>query len=210
VTTKTAKTTKATTKTGKTWGRPVGAGGGKAPALSAVEVRALRGQIASEPNAARNLALVNLLLCGLRVSEPLSLRVRDVTDRFGRVTETFVLTSNNTKSGRARRCYVNEAAKKSLATWLAEMPNAGDGEALVFPLNAAYASTLVNTLMKRAGLPGTSHSFRRTAATTLCESGTSPRVIQELLGHTSLSTTQHYLETSTAKVQAAVVNNLNW
>lgn len=198
------------TKTTARKGRPKGAGGGQAPALSALEVRALRGHIASEPNAARNLALVNLLLCGLRVSEPLSLRVRDVTDRFGRVSETFVLTSSNTKSGRARRCYMNEAAKKSLATWLAEMPNAGDPDALVFALNPAYASTLVNTLMKKAGLPGSSHSCRRTAATTLCESGVSPRVIQEMLGHTSLSTTQHYLETSTAKVQSAIVNNLNW
>ena len=206
--TKTTKTTKTKTKT-LTPGRPKGAGGGKSPALSLTQVKALLHEVSQQPNPTRNLALVHLLLSGLRVSEPLSLRVSDVTDIFGKVVDTFVLASISTKSGKPRRCYMSQSAQSAIAAWLLDMSSASPSDRL-FKLNASYAATLVAQLMKKAGLKGSSHSLRRTAATTLCENGISPRIIQELLGHSSLAQTQLYLETSTAKVQTAVFNNLNW
>jgi len=190
-------------------GRPVGSGGGQSPALSPTQVKALLHEVSQQPNPTRNLALIHLLLCGLRVSEPLSLRVSDVTDIFGKVVDTFVLASISTKSGKPRRCYMSQSAQSAVAAWLHDMSSASPDDRL-FKLNASYAATLVAQLMKKAGLKGSSHSLRRTAATTLCEKGISPRIIQELLGHASLAQTQIYIETSTAKVQQAVFNNLNY
>ena len=192
-------------------GRPIGSGGGQSPALAVLQVKALLHEVSQQPNPTRNLALIHLLLCGLRVSEPLSLRVSDVTDIFGKVVDTFVLASISTKSGKPRRCYMSQSAQSAIAAWLLDkhMSSASPADRL-FKLNASYAATLVAQLMKKAGLKGSSHSLRRTAATTLCEKGISPRIIQELLGHASLAQTQIYIETSTAKVQSAVFNNLNY
>lgn len=187
-------------------GRPVGASGGKAPALTSDEVRRLLAVTGGLENSARNLALIHVLLCGLRVSEPLAMRVKDVFD--GRTVATsFVLAGTNTKTGKTRRVYLTDQAKKALATWI----NQGqlDPNDRVFALTSNYATTLVKSLMKASGLVGSSHSLRRTAANQLQEHGVSVRHIQDVLGHSHLNTTQIYLDASPVNV-AKAVSTLNW
>jgi integrase/recombinase XerD len=188
-------------------GRPVGTSGGKAPALTGEEVRRLLAVTAGLENSARNLAFVHVLLCGLRVSEPLAMHVRDVVDSRGTVASSFVLAGVNTKTGKTRRVYLTEQAKKALAAWIAH--GQLDVNDRVFPLTANYATTLVKTLMKTAGIVGSSHSLRRTAATQLQEHGVSVRHIQDVLGHSHLNTTQIYLDASPVNV-AKAVSTLNW
>lgn len=202
-----ATKTKSPTKT--TRGRPKNSGGGQAPALSAEQVKALLWSVQQGDNAVRNLALVSVLLCGNRVSEPLTLRRRDVINSKGQTNETFVLGRENTKSGKARRCYLNETARKALGAWIAAMPNK-DADAPVFALSPNYATRLVGRLLKDAGIPGSSHSLRRTAAMTMADAGVGVHVIKELLGHANLSTTAVYVSASTSNVARAVANNLAW
>jgi integrase/recombinase XerD len=190
-------------------GRPKNSGGGQAPALSPEQVKALLWNIQQGDNAVRNLALVTMLLCGLRVSEPLTLRRRDVLNSKGQVNETFVLGRENTKSSQARRCYINETARKALGAWLAAMGNK-DAEAPIFELAPNYATRLVGRLLHVAGIPGSSHSLRRTAAMTMADNGVGVHVIKELLGHANLSTTAVYVAASTSNVAKAVTNNLAW
>lgn len=202
-----ATKTKSPTKT--TRGRPKNSGGGQAPSLSPEQVKALFWAVQQGDNAVRNLALVSVLLCGLRVSEPTTLRRRDVLNSKGQVNETFVLGRQNTKSGRPRRCYLNETARKALGAWIAAMPNK-DADAPVFALAPNYATRLVGRLLKDAGIPGSSHSLRRTAAMTMADAGVGVHVIKELLGHANLSTTAVYVAASTSNVARAVANNLAW
>lgn len=201
--------TKTKTPTKTTRGRPRNSGGGQAPALSAEQVKALLWAVQQGDCAVRNLALVTVLLCGLRVSEPLTLRRRDVLNSKGQVNETFVLGRDSTKSGKARRCYLNKTARAALGAWIAAMPNK-DADAPVFALAPNYATRLVGRLLKDAGIPGSSHSLRRTAAMTMADAGVGVHVIKELLGHANLSTTAVYVAASTSNVARAVANNLAW
>ena len=190
-------------------GRPKNSGGGQSPALSVDQVKALLWNTQQGDNAVRNLALVTMLLCGLRVSEPLTVRRREVLNSKAQVNDTFVLGRENTKSGKARRCYLNETARKALGAWIAAMENK-DADALIFDLAPNYATKLINRLLTRTGLPGTSHSLRRTAAMTMADSGVGVHVIKELLGHGSLATTDVYVKASTSNVAKAVTNHLAW
>lgn len=198
----------ANTNTARKPGRPKNTGG-KAPALTLAQVKTLLRVTAAGPQGTRNTALVTMLLNGLRVSEPLSLRRSDVLDPKGRVLNTFVLGATNTKSKKHRRCYLNETAHKALRAWMNEMENQKP-DALIFNLNTNYATQLVAKLLREAGIKASSHSLRRTCATTLAANAVSPRVIQELLGHANLGTTMVYLETSPALVERAINNNLEW
>ena len=204
------KTTKTTTKAApRKAGRPENSGGGQAPALSPEQVKALLWNIQQGDNAVRNLALVTMLLCGLRVAEPLTLRRRDVLNSKGQVNDTFVLGRENTKSGKARRCYLNDTARKALQAWIAVMENKAP-DAPVFALAPNYATRLVGRLLHDAGIPGSSHSLRRTAAMTMADNGVGVHIIKELLGHANLSTTAVYVAASTSNVAKAVTNNLAW
>jgi integrase/recombinase XerD len=64
---------------------------------------------------------------------------------------------------------------------------------------------IVNGLYRRAGLDGaSSHSGRRTFITKLAEQGVGARVLQQLAGHSSLATTQRYIDIKPSMLRAAV------
>jgi site-specific recombinase XerD len=59
---------------------------------------------------------------------------------------------------------------------------------------------------KKAGVPLHTHSFRHYFATKLVEKGANIRVVQELLGHSSLSTTQVYLSLTADHLEEAILD----
>lgn len=59
-------------------------------------------------------------------------------------------------------------------------------------------------LGKRLGLLISPHRFRHTVATTLANSSANLRVVQEILGHTAISTTCQYIHPNTAAMRAAI------
>ncbi|MBM4695632.1 tyrosine-type recombinase/integrase [Rhodococcus hoagii] len=64
--------------------------------------------------------------------------------------------------------------------------------------NSKSVSQIIGKAMRRAGLERTAHRLRHWYGTTLLDDGADLRVVQELLRHASLSTTQIYTKVPTA------------
>jgi integrase/recombinase XerC len=151
---------------------------------------------------ARDAAVLTLLYAaGLRISEALSLTRAQV--------DKPVLTIIG-KGNKTRIVPLLPAARAAVAAYLDLCPFAVKAGEPVFrgvkggPLNARNIQLLTARLRGALGLPETAtpHALRHSFATHLLSHGADLRVIQELLGHASLSTTQVYTEVNRAHLLA--------
>ena len=161
-------------------------------------------QLAEEPwIAARNAAVLTLLYgSGLRISEALGLSGAELTgsgDSVLRVTG---------KGGKTRLVPVLPVALQAVAEYRRLCPYHLAPEGLLFrgarggPLNPAIVQREMQKLRSALNLPPTAtpHALRHSFATHLLGRGGDLRTIQELLGHSSLSTTQIYTGVDTARL----------
>jgi len=74
----------------------------------------------------------------------------------------------------------------------------------VFGLNYRSLGMKIKEWSDKAGVPLHTHSFRHYFATKLVEKGANIRVVQELLGHSSLNTTQVYLLVTANHLEEAI------
>lgn len=157
--------------------------------------------------AARDHALAILLYgCGLRISEALSLTIGDVTQ--GQTSLRIV-----GKGGKERQVPMLNIVAKSLEDYLSKSPHhwRDDKTIPLFmgargkKLQPAVFQRTVQTLRRKLGLPEslTPHAMRHAFATHLLSRGAELRDIQELLGHSSLSTTQRYTHVDASRLLAA-------
>ena len=157
-------------------------------ALAYEDVKALIEGIGEDPGGRRDRAIVELLYgAGLRVAELVALDWEDVDleERWLRVRG---------KGDKERLVPMGYPAQEALRRW------GGSEDGPVFPGEGAERLTVrtVHRVVVRAahrtGLAGvTPHVLRHSFATHLLEGGASLRVVQDLLGHESLVTTQRYL-----------------
>jgi integrase/recombinase XerD len=161
----------------------------------------------------RDRALLELLYAaGLRVSEALGLDRADLSLGGG-----FVRVIG--KGDRERLVPVGDVALDALAAYLAErdrgatVPPPGDDpersrEPLFLSrrgrrLDRMAAWRVLRAAASRAGLRGrvTPHTLRHSFATHLLEGGADLRVVQELLGHASITTTQLYTHVTGERIR---------
>ncbi|OFW99662.1 MAG: hypothetical protein A3J37_07625 [Alphaproteobacteria bacterium RIFCSPHIGHO2_12_FULL_45_9] len=143
----------------------------------------------------RDRALFTLLYaCGLRINEALGLNIADLPrDGYVRVMG---------KGGKERQVPTLPIVMESLAAYRAKCPYAEISTRPLFMgergkrLNQGIAQKAMRDLRGLLNLPDTAtpHALRHSFATHLLENGANLREIQELLGHSSLSTTQRYTE----------------
>lgn len=154
-----------------------------APKLDEVE-RLLDGLRGEEPLARRNLALAELAYsCGLRSAEIVGLDLGDVD--FER--EALHVRG---KGGKERVVPLGEAAAHALVVYLRDArPKLASGAEDALFLSARGRRLDTSVLRRLVSNP---HRLRHAYATHLLEGGADLRTIQELLGHSSLSTTQIY------------------
>ncbi len=154
---------------------------------------------------ARDTALFETIYStGCRIGEMRGLRWRDVDLARG----TAVVTGKGSKE---RLVILGSKAREALANLRAEASGGADGDAFVFlsPRGAPLSSRLIERRMKRylaaAGLPAdlTPHKLRHSFATHLLDAGADLRSVQEMLGHSSLSTTQVYTHVSVERLKDA-------
>ena len=176
--------------------------------LSHGEVEALfaRAELEAEgdgPAAVRLLALLELLYgSGLRATELVSLPLSAVPRDAPFLTVTG-------KGGQQRMVPVSARAKQALSRWLAVRP--ADGKFL-FPSRGKHLTRvrlfqLLKTLAARAGIDPAKvspHVLRHAFATHLLEGGADLRVLQTLLGHADIATTQIYTHVDAARLVALV------
>lgn len=152
--------------------------------------------------AKRDWALVMLLFgCGLRISEALSLKNSDVS---GRVDVLRIVG----KGKKERLVPVLPAVWSAIEEYINVRPfgNAPDDELFRsvrgLPMSARMAEKVVEQLRCYLQLPDyvTPHALRHTFATALLSGGADLRSLQELLGHSSLSTTQLYTRVNMAEI----------
>lgn len=157
-----------------------------------------------DPAALRLLALIELLYgSGLRASELVSLTMAAVP----RDAPFLTITG---KGGQQRMVPVGERASAALRNWLRVRPAGGRH---VFPsprgghLSRVRLFQLLRELALRAGLDPTRvspHVLRHAFATHLLEGGADLRVLQTLLGHADIATTQIYTHVDGARLVALV------
>lgn len=156
----------------------------------------------SQPLGHRNKAIIEMLYgCGLRVSEVVSLNISDIyaKDEFVRVI------------GKGDKERLVPIGKKTLK----ELTNYTQGERLHQEIQPKYSDKvfisargtsltrqsvflLVKSLAEKAGIKKTisPHTLRHSFATHLLEGGADLRAVQQMLGHSSISTTEIYTHVS--------------
>lgn len=152
----------------------------------------------------RDRAILEVLYSsGLRVSELCQLKIRDVDDHYVRIKG---------KGGKERIVPIGTKAIEAIDRYLAFRDgeeNANQEALFVGPRNRPIDRVAVWKLIKRyscqAGITKTifPHTFRHTFATHLLDNGADLRVIQEMLGHASISSTDRYTHVSCTHLQEA-------
>ena len=163
--------------------------------FAAIEDRASSG----EPLAVRNLALLELLYgSGLRATELVSLPRRAV-----RQGQPFLMLRG--KGDKERLVPVSERAADAVQKWL---PNIGSESIWLFPSGKSHLSRvrlfqLVRAMAAEAGIApdrASPHVLRHAFATHLLAGGADLRVLQSLLGHADIATTQIYTHVDAARL----------
>lgn len=161
----------------------------------------------NDPLALRDRLIAELLYAtAVRVSELCGLDIDDV-DNSRRVLRVVG------KGNKQRTVPFGEPATDALQAWLARgrpaLVTAESGPALLLGarggrLDPRQARTVVHqTVAAVGGAPDMGpHGLRHTAATHLLEGGADLRIVQELLGHSSLATTQLYTHVTVARLRA--------
>ena len=183
-------------------------------ALSAAQVASLMDvAVGDDPPARRDRAVLELLYgTGCRISEAGSLSLPDVDLNDGLVRVTG-------KGAKERIVPLGRCAAEALERWLApegrgvlepeRWARRGDAEAVFLNLRGGRLSRqglwlVVRRRGEAAGIASllTPHVLRHSCATHMLDGGADIRIVQEMLGHASISTTQIYTRVSTERLRA--------
>ena len=182
-------------------------------ALTEDEVRALLEAVTGRTAAARrDRAILEVLYgTGLRISEAVGLSLGDL-DMDGHMVRAFG------KGAKERIVPLGRYAREALDSWLGaggrpelvpqKWQRRGDAEAVFLNarggrLTRQGAYGIIHHYGDRVGLGArlTPHVLRHSCATHMLDHGADIRVVQELLGHASIATTQLYTKVSTQQLQ---------
>ncbi len=147
--------------------------------------------------------LIELLYSsGLRVSEAVSIKINDLELKEG------IGTIRSGKGMKDRNIILSQVLVEHLQEFLSSRNEKYADNPYVFAIGNSHfsvrqAQKVVKNASKKAGIKKNvfCHALRASFATHLLESGTDIRIIQELLGHSSISTTERYTKVSRAQLR---------
>ncbi len=159
----------------------------------------------------RDYCILTLFLnCGLRLSELVGLNTSDISP------ENYIRVLG--KGNKERIIYLNDACLYAISEYLKVRPNDGlaDRNALFISshkkrMSPSMVQKLVYKYLEKIGLDSqgySCHKLRHTAATLMYQHGNvDVLVLQDILGHTNLSTTQIYTHLNTEQKKSAAQAN---
>ena len=180
--------------------------------LSVEEVEAIMDSVdLRSPSGVRDRAILELLYgCGLRVSELCGLRISQVY-----LNEGFVRVVG--KGDKERLVPLGEPAADAFRAWLDIRPEPAEAafqDSAFLNLRGTPLSrvSVFKMIKKQALLAGVDkeispHSFRHSFATHLIAGGADLRIVQEMLGHESILTTEIYTHIDSRTWQASVLEH---
>lgn len=171
--------------------------------------------LSSIKNRKHKLLIEMMYSSGLRVSEAVNLKLDDLnlTERIGKVVagkgkkDRLIIISNNAIDHIEN--YLKWRERKKISSQYLFHSNKDNSN----PISIRQAQKAIKSIAKKSGLKKRvfCHALRSSFATHLLESGTDIRVIQELLGHSNISTTERYTKVSTTQLKKvrSPLDNLN-
>lgn len=159
----------------------------------------------------RDKAILEVLYgCGLRVSELTSLKISDIYFK-----EEFIRIVG--KGDKERLVPLGEVAAESISAFLQVRPEAESSEYsdVLFlnkfgkSLSRVSVFNMIKSKAARAGIEKeiSPHTFRHSFATHLIENGADLRVVQEMLGHESILTTEIYTHIDSETWHSNILEN---
>ncbi len=144
---------------------------------------------------------------GCRISEMCSLKLSDFMDNY----HSAIVTG---KGNKQRKVFFEEESRKALALYLEDRKKVLLANGIQLPTENLFINQKGQALSvggmryissRYSGNEGTKkhvnpHAFRHTFATTLISNGADVRYVQEMLGHSSISTTQRYTHVTTERL----------
>ena len=181
--------------------------------LSTEEVDLLENSIdLSKPEGHRNKAIIEVLFsCGLRVSELVNLKLSNLY-----IEEQYLRVFG--KGSKERLVPISEKAIKELDLWFQKRNQLeikpGEEDYVFLNRRGAHLTrTMILIMIKQqaeaAGITKTisPHTLRHSFATALLEGGADLRVIQALLGHESIGTTEIYTHIDMSTLRDEIINH---
>ncbi len=166
------------------------------------------------PDKERDYCIILLFLnCGMRLSELVGINLNDIRD------DTLLLRG---KGNKERIVYLNDGCLQAISDYLVirnqnlASIHSEAKKALFISrrgtrLGARQVERIVEKYLKLSGLSGmgySPHKLRHTAATMMYQHGNvDVRILQEILGHTNLGTTQIYTHVSNEQIKKAAQSN---
>lgn len=163
----------------------------------------------SDPLGHRNKAIIEVLYsCGLRVSELVNLKISDLffDEQFIRVTG---------KGSKQRLVPIGEPAIVAVNQYLGQTRRLYTQEDILFlnrrgkRLTREMVFTIIKKYVSAAGINKSvsPHTFRHSFASHLVENGADLRVVQQMLGHESILTTEIYTHIDTKKWEREILTH---
>lgn len=144
---------------------------------------------------------------GCRISEITNLKLSDFMDNY----HSAIVTG---KGNKQRRVFFGEEARNALARYYQDRKKVMVENHIEKPTDQLFINQkgepisvagIRYIITRYSGVEGTNHhvnphAFRHTFATTMLNNGADVRIVQEMLGHSSISTTQRYTHVTTEKL----------
>ena len=157
-----------------------------------------------ERNQVRNQTIILLFLnTGMRLSELVSLNIQDVNK------DCLTITG---KGDKERTVYLSQPLQEQLQKYLKQRPKVKAKALFVSErgnrLNKSTIQQMIKNILNKTGIEGKTHKLRHTFATQLYQSGEADlRQLQEMLGHSDISTTTIYTQVAKKELQQVAENN---
>lgn len=138
---------------------------------------------------------------GMRSINFCYLQLKDILSSDGKIKDLVTLNSSKNKGSKEAKYYLNKQMQKEFAEYLAylNLTQASSPDTYLFksqkgnkPFSRPSISRIFSQIYRKFGIQGASHLGRHIYISRLINAGVNPFIVQKLVNHQNITTTQHY------------------